>query len=124
MARRARDRHRHSVGDRKQRLRRIERPSLEELEIRTLLTVALTDIGVVGSVTGLNSEVEVVGNTAPTGDGGYAFLLDSNGTFHNLGDLPGYSQTNATGINGNGEVIGYASDPVRTPAPIILHFWR
>jgi probable HAF family extracellular repeat protein len=108
---RGRNRHRHSVGDRKQRLRRIGRPFLEELEIRTLLTATLSDIGVVGMVTGLNASVEVVGNTAPQGVVGYAFLLDSNGTFHNLGNLPGYSQTTATGISANGQVIGYSSAP-------------
>ena len=109
MTHRARDRHRRSACDRKQRLRRIERPSLEELEIRTLLTATLSDIGVVGNVTGLNAAVEVVGNTTPPNvSGGYAFLLDSNGTLHNLGNLPGYSQTTATGISANGQVIGYS----------------
>jgi probable HAF family extracellular repeat protein len=112
---RARDRHRHSVGDRKQRLRRIERPFLEELEIRTLLTATLSDIGIVDSVTGLNSAVEVVGNT--TGGGGYAFLLDSNGIFHNLGNLSGYAETVATGISANGQVIGYSIDPVSNSSP-------
>ncbi len=117
MTHRARDRHRHSVGDRKQRLRRIERPFLEELEIRTLLTATLSDIGIVYSVTGLNAAVEVVGNTIASGAGGYAFLLDSNGTFHNLGNLPGYAETIATGISANGQVIGYSIDPVSNSSP-------
>ncbi len=117
MTHRARDRHRHSTGDRKQRLRRIGRPSLEELEIRTLLNATLSDLGVLESVTGLNSAVEVVGNTNPPDGEGYAFLLDSNGTFHNLGDLPGYSLTAATGISANGQVIGYSSDPDSNSSP-------
>ncbi len=129
MARRTRNSHlhRHLVGDRKQRLRRIERPSLEELEIRTLLTAALSDIGIVGeigNVAGLNSAVEAAGTFRPPGGGAgdYAFLLDSGGTFHNLGNLPGYSSTNATGINGNGEVIGYSSSPVTSSSPDNLAF--
>ena len=125
MAHRARDRHRHSVGDGKQRLRRIERPFLEELEIRTLLTVALSDLGVVGqlgNVTGLNSAVEVVGNLRPPGNAGYAFLLESGGTFENLGSLSGYSLSNATGINDNGEVIGFSSEPVANSIPPYLAF--
>ena len=40
--------------------------------------------------------------------GAYTFLLDSNGTFHNLGILPGYAETTATGISANGQVIGYS----------------
>lgn len=91
------------------------RPSLDELEIRALLT-ALADIGVVGedaNVTGLNAAVEVVGNLNPQGlsTGGYPFLLEPDGTFDDLGNLPGYSQTNATGINSEGDVIGYSSTP-------------
>ncbi len=107
MTHRARDRHRHSVGDRKQRLRRIERPFLEELEIRTLLTATLSDIGVVYNVTGLNSTGEVVGNMSSV-SGGFTFLLISNGPFDNLGILPGYAGTTATGISANGQVIGYS----------------
>ncbi len=115
MTHRARDRHRHSVGDRKQRLRRIGTPSLEELEVRTLLNATLTDLGVLQTVTGLNSAVEVVGNFAPPSAGdtgiGDAFLLDSSGTFHDLGNLPTYIQSNATGISANGQVIGYSQTP-------------
>ena len=125
MARRARIRD--LFGDPKPRRRRIARPSPEELEIRTLLTAALSDIGIVGevgNVAGLNSAVEAVGTFRPPGDaaGDYAFLLDSGGTFHNLGNLPGYSQTNATGINGNGEVIGYSSSPGTSSSPVNLAF--
>ena len=98
---------RHLFGDLNRRLRRIGRPALEELEFRALLTAALTDIGVVSNVTGLNAAVEVVGNAEPPNSGGY-FLLDSNGAFHNLGILPGYVVTTATGISANGQVIGYS----------------
>ena len=59
------------------------------------------------NVTGLNSAVEVVGNMS-SDSGGFTFLLDSNGTFDNLGILPGYAGTTATGISANGQVIGYS----------------
>ena len=128
MTHRARDRHRHSVGDRKQRLRRIERPFLEELEIRTLLTATLSDIGIVGrgNVTGLNSAVEVVGNISPPG-GGAATMLSCSIRAEPSTTLETYRATLkpiATGISANGQVIGYSSRHlVPAAAPMIMHFW-
>ncbi len=133
MSRRTRNRDpdRHSTRDREQRLHRFARPSLEPLEIRALLTAALSDLGYVGdtgNVTGLNAAVEVVGyirDDFDVGAANYAFLIDSSGVKHNFGNFPGYRETTATGISGNGQVIGYSSGPGSSSGlPNILGFLR
>jgi len=84
-------------------------PLLEVLEVRTLLSTALSDLGPLVNVTGINTTVNAVGTEFVSGAGNRAFLLDTNGVFHNLGTLPNAIDSFATGINSGGKVVGYST---------------
>ena len=71
----------------------------------------MTDLGTFGgqssSAQGINASGQVVGE-ARISSGSYHAFLYSNGTKADLGTLPGYSYSNATGINVTGQVAGWS----------------
>ncbi len=89
----------HARSESKQRRR--NRPRVEMLEVRSLLST-FVDLGQY-DVTGINASQEIIGN-----NGGSAFLLGSNGVSTNLGILPGYTSSFATALNDSGQVVGYS----------------
>lgn len=61
----------------------------------------ITSIGL--NAVAINDNAQVVGQAGPGGDNAYLY---SNGTLTALGNLPGGSQGNPTGINIGGQVVG------------------
>jgi probable HAF family extracellular repeat protein len=84
--------------------------SFELLDVRTLLSASITDLGPLagGNVTGVNSGV-VVGTEVVSANQDQAFFIDQSGAMHELGDLAGYKTSFATGLNANGQVVGYSA---------------
>ena len=74
---------------------------------QTLYLGSLIDNGR-GYANALNNRDEVVGD-AGSANGVHAFLY-SGGSIHDLGALPGYSESHGLGINDSGQVIGSADD--------------
>jgi probable HAF family extracellular repeat protein len=91
-------------GDRRAgvRQRPTQKPWLESLEERWLLSYQITDLGV-GGAHGINDSGQVVG-----GEG----LWDPTNGWQDLGTLPGYDFSIAYGINNSGQVVGYSEDAV------------
>jgi probable HAF family extracellular repeat protein len=75
----------------------------------------ITSLGTLGgtstTVIAMNSSGQVTGTSSLTGDLiAHAFLY-SNGKLNDLGALPGFQTTIATGINDQGQVVGWATNP-------------
>lgn len=77
------------------------------------------DIGFLGQsdaygyiATGLNNAGQVIGSYITTAGDTHGFITGTNGAaIRDLGTLPGFSDSYAMGINGSGQVVGYASTP-------------
>ena len=83
-------------------------------------SASAVDLGTFGGFTSfgraINDRTQVVGG-AETQDGMRAFLWE-NGTLKNLGTLPGFHESIATGINEAGDIIGRAYTKIQGP------FWK
>src|SRR5262245_20731382 len=82
---------------------------LEQLEVRCLLSYAITDLGTLGGPssypTGINNAGQVVGWSDTNTSGVTHAFLYQNGTITDLGTLGG-AYSAAAGINNAGQVIG------------------
>jgi len=97
------------------RQRRRQKPLLESLEERCLLSYSVTDLGTLpgdngavplaingsGQVAGTSQFVDAYDNVFLE-----AFRWDAANGMQDLGRLPGGSYSNASGINNNGQVVG------------------
>ncbi len=107
------------------RRRRKNMPRVERLEARSLLASPV-DLGefdglaavIFGSpegssVSGVDSNAEVVGQKAPSSDPSayQAFFLDNNGVTHNIGPESGYTASFATALNDSDQISGYSEVP-------------
>jgi probable HAF family extracellular repeat protein len=61
-----------------------------------------------------------IGEHIPGDSTCHAFVV-SGGTMHDLGTLPGFSNSIATSINGSGQIAGYPYVPGPTPARAFLY---
>jgi probable HAF family extracellular repeat protein len=81
-------------------------------DAQQVLQYAVTDLGTLGGTTSvpaaINSAGEVVGWSYTSSGAQHAFLY-ANGTMTDLGTLPGYPQSTATGINDLGQIVGNVS---------------
>ncbi len=96
---------------------------------------AMTDLGTLGSdfsrATAINEAGQVVG-TSETADGAVHPFLWEDGTMTDLGTLPGFGGGRAVDMNDEGQVVGFAVDPLpdllATPTvdgsqPLGRHAW-
>src|SRR6516164_7912191 len=85
-------------GARRARVRqpRRQKPLLESLEDRCLLSYQVTDLGAIDAV-GINDSGQVIG---PRG------IWDSTHGWQGLGTLPGFEGSFPNGINNSGQVVG------------------
>jgi len=82
------------------------------------------DIGFLGNpdaygyvATGLNNVGQVIGSYVTSAGDTHGFITGPNGAaMRDLGTLAGFSDSYALGINGHGQVVGYASTPDSTQA--------
>lgn len=99
------------AGSSRGRPLRVQRVFLEMLDVRLLLSAAISDLGALGqggNVAGVNVSLDVAGTEYVSGSDDRAFLLDANGVNHNLGILTGGTASFATGLNSDGQVVGYS----------------
>lgn len=72
----------------------------------------VTDLGTLGGSTSyalaVNSSGTIAGESRTAGDGAMHAFVDQNGVMKDLGTLPGMPNSVATGINANGDIVGYA----------------
>lgn len=81
-------------------------------------TPPLTDIGSLGccgTVNAINEAGQIVGDLSgggPDGNLPHAFIWDAtHGRLHDLGTLPGHSESSARAINNAGQVVGQSAGP-------------
>jgi len=76
------------------------------------LNGTVTDLGTLGGSSSyalaVNSAGTIVGESRIAGDGAVHAFVDQNGVMKDLGTLPGMPNSVATGINANGDIVGYA----------------
>ncbi len=90
---------------------------------------SITDLGALGgagnfsTAYAINSAGVVVGTSSDSSGSLNAFVTDA-GTMYNLNSLvnqlDGWQLQGATGINSNGDIVGYGVDPNSTPAAFLL----
>ena len=68
----------------------------------------LQGAGSVGYAVMVNTQREAVGTSATADGVSHAVLWDAAGRIHDLGTLPGYTDSTALAINRRGQVVGYA----------------
>jgi probable HAF family extracellular repeat protein len=114
-------------GDRRIRVRQrwLQKPLLESLEERCLLTYQVTDLGTLPGLDdsvarGINDSGQVVGASDSDISRPYAFLWDAVNGMQDLGTLPGDSTAIAFGINDCGQVVG---DSRQTGRPGHAFLW-
>jgi probable HAF family extracellular repeat protein len=91
----------------------MQKPLLESLEERCLLSYQITDLGTLPGATdsfahGFNNTGQVVGDSGDifTTVPRHAFLWDATHGMQDLGTLPGDTRSFASGINQSGQVVG------------------
>jgi probable HAF family extracellular repeat protein len=99
----------------------MQKPWLESLEERCLLSYQITDLGTLPGGTqslayGINNSGQVVGDSTFAGSPfSHAFLWDATNGMQDLGTLPGDSGSRAQGINDFGQVVGISYTDFSAP---------
>jgi probable HAF family extracellular repeat protein len=107
------------------RQRSLQKPLLESLEERCLLSYQVTDLGTLSGLDdsmarGINGSGQVVGASYSDFSRPYAFLWDAVNGMQDLGTLPGDSDALAFGVNDSGQVVG---DSRQTGRPGHAFLW-
>jgi probable HAF family extracellular repeat protein len=100
-------------GPRPERVNRQDRPRLEGLEDRCLLSYSITDLGTLGgnfsSASGINISGQVVGNSSTAAGDTHAYIYNDGTGMVDLGTLGG-NFSGGAGINNFGQAVGFAHE--------------